>query len=105
LRITGGGSTNDHWMQIFADIIQKNIETTDQPKMAGAIGAAMCVFVGSGKYKDFKEVHRFVKVKKVFRPDPANFEIYNKLFGDYKDVYKSLKSTYIKANSKRFNVK
>jgi xylulokinase len=104
LRITGGGSQNDHWMQIFADIIQRRIETTNQPKMAGAIGAAMCVFVGSGKYKDFKEVNKLVQVKKVFKPDPTNYEIYNKIFKDYKEVYRSLKNTYIKANSKRFNV-
>jgi xylulokinase len=104
LRITGGGSQNDHWMQIFADVIQKYIETTNQPKMAGAIGAAMCVFVGSGKYKDFEEVNKLVKVKKVFTPDPGNSKIYDKLFKDYKDIYRSLKSTYIKANSKRFNI-
>ena len=91
-------------MQIFADVIQRDIETTNQAKMAGAIGAAMCVFVGSGKYKNFKDVNNIVKANKVFKPDPANFEIYNKLFKDYKNIYKSLKGAYISANSKRFNI-
>lgn len=104
LRITGGGSQNDHWMQIFADVIQRQIETTNQPKMAGAIGAAMCVFVGSGKYNNFRDVNKIVKMKKVFIPDTKNFEIYNKLFKDYKSIYRSLKGAYINANSKRFNL-
>jgi xylulokinase len=104
LRITGGGSQNDHWMQIFADVIQRKIETTNQPKMAGAIGAAMCVFVGSGIYKGFEEINKIVKKHKVFNPDPANFEIYNKLFSDYKNIYRSLKGTYINANNERFNL-
>jgi sugar (pentulose or hexulose) kinase len=91
-------------MQIFADVIQRKIETTNQPKMAGAIGAAMCVFVGSGVYKSFEDVNKIVKKHKVFNPDPANFEIYNKLFTDYKNIYRSLKGTYINANNKRFNL-
>jgi xylulokinase len=104
LRITGGGSQNDHWMQIFADVIQRKIETTNQPHMAGAIGAAMCVFVGSGKFKNFDNVTKIVRAKKAFIPDPVNFEIYNKLFIDYKNIFKSLKGAYISANSKRFNL-
>ncbi len=104
LRITGGGSQNDHWMQIFADVIQKKIETTNQPKMAGAIGAAMCVFVGSGIFKGFDDVNKIVRKHRVFNPDPSNFEIYNKLFVDYKNIYRSLKATYINANNKRYNL-
>jgi ribulose-5-phosphate 4-epimerase/fuculose-1-phosphate aldolase len=35
-------------MQIIADITGRTITTTNQPTMAGAIGAAMCAFVGAG---------------------------------------------------------
>ena len=103
LRVTGGGSQNKHWMQIFANIIQKKIVTTNQPKMAGAIGAAMCVFVGSGKYKSFDDVNRIVRKHKVFDPAKNTFEVYDKLFADYKNIYRALKETYIKANTIRFN--
>lgn len=104
LRITGGGSQNDQWMQIFSDIIQRKIETTNQPKMAGAIGAAMCAFVGSGIFKSFDSVNKIVTRDKVFEPDSTNFEIYDKLFNDYKNIFKSLKKTYIKANGNRFSI-
>lgn len=104
LRITGGGSQNDHWMQIFADVTKRKIITTNQPKMAGAIGAAMCAFVGAGIFKEFSAVQNMVGKSREFLPNPENFEIYDTLFEDYKNIYSSLKTAYEDSNSKRFNV-
>lgn len=104
LRITGGGSQNDHWMQIFADVTKRKIVTTNQPKMAGAIGAAMCAFVGAGVFEEFKAVQDIVGSNKEFLPNPDNFDIYDSLFNDYKNIYSSLKASYENSNSKRFNV-
>lgn len=102
LRITGGGSQNDHWMQIFADVTKRKIITTNQPKMAGGIGAAMCAFVGAGIYDGFEAVKDVVVKQKEFLPNPENFEIYDDLFQDYKNIYQSLKQPYATSNSKRF---
>lgn len=102
LRITGGGSQNDHWMQIFADITKRKIITTNQPKMAGAIGAAMCAFVGAGVFDQFSAVQDMVGKNKIFLPNPENFEVYDALFTGYKSIYASLKTTYEYSNSKRF---
>lgn len=102
LTITGGGSQNDHWMQIFADVTKRKIITTDQPKMAGAIGAAMCAFVGAGVFTEFKAVHQIVGKNKEFIPNDACFNVYDSMFKDYKAIFASLKSTYENSNSKRF---
>lgn len=102
LRITGGGSQNDHWMQIFADVTKRKIITTDQPKMAGALGVAMCAFVGSGSFDGFSSVQDVVHEYKTFHPNPQNFEIYDGLFKDYKNLYASLKPAYKKSNTNRF---
>ncbi|RLC24931.1 MAG: hypothetical protein DRH21_04730 [Deltaproteobacteria bacterium] len=104
LKVTGGGSQNDHWMQIIADITQRKIEATDRPKMAGAIGAAVIAFVGSGIYPGFEKVKDLVKVRKVFEPNPDHKDIYHEMFENYKDLYHSLKKTYRKANEKRFSL-
>lgn len=104
LSVTGGGSQNDHWMQILADVTKRKIVTTKQPKMAGAIGGAMCAFVGLGIFEEFSSVKEIVKENKEFRPDPQNFEIYDLLFRDYKKLYASLKNAYEDSNLKRFNV-
>ena len=104
LTVTGGGSQNDHWMQIFADVTKKKIVTTNQPKMAGAIGGAMCAFTGAGIFNDFSSVREIVKREKEFLPNPENFEIYDMMFRDYKNIYASLKTSYEGSNSKRFKV-
>ncbi len=102
-RFIGGGSQNDQWMQTIADITGRKITTTNHPTMAGTIGAAMCVFVGSGLFDDFNAVNKIVKPAKTFTPNPENKAIYDELFITYKDIYMSLKATYFRANSKRFS--
>lgn len=102
-RFIGGGSQNDLWMQTISDITGRNVLTTNHPTMAGAIGAAMCAFVGAGIFKDFTEVDKIVSVDKTFTPNTKNKQIYNELFSNYKDLYNSLKETYRRTNSKRFS--
>ncbi len=105
LRITGGGSQNNQWMQSFADIIRHPVYTTSQPKMAGAIGASVCAFVGAGIFQGFDEVKKFVQTEKTFIPDKENEQIYNELFASYKQIYKKLKGEYKRINLKRFRTK
>lgn len=102
-RFIGGGSQNDQWMQTISDITGRTITTTNHPTMAGAIGAAMCAFVGAGVFEDFTSVDRIVKPTKTFSPNTENKDIYDELFINYKDIYNSLKKTYQRANSKRFS--
>ncbi len=101
-RLIGGGSQNGQWMQTIADITGRTVTTTNQPAMAGAIGAAMCAFVGSGIFPGFGSVNKIIKAAKSFSPNPDNGKIYDELFKNYKDIYISLKRTYIRANAKRF---
>ena len=65
----------------------------------------MVAFVGAGIYPDFEKVKDLVKVRRTFEPDPENSDIYQKLFGDYQHLYRSLKKAYREANEKRFSLK
>jgi len=103
IRAIGGGSVNSQWMQGIADIIGLPVETITQPSMAGALGAASCVFVGSQVFTDFHEINQFIKIKNIFTPDTSNKKIYDKLFQSYKNVYNGLEKAYIEANLERFN--
>lgn len=102
IRAIGGGSVNDQWMQGIANITGKTVETITQPTMAGALGAAACVFVGSGYFKDFDDINKIIKVKKTFTPDLSHKPLYDKLFQSYKNIYKGLRKAYIRANAERF---
>ncbi len=105
LRVIGGVSQKDDWMQLIADVTQRKIVSTSEPIWAGAIGASAIAMVGAGIYNDFTIMDRFIKEKHVFIPNQDNSGIYNHLFSLYKEIYKSLKNTYIRANAHRFTIK
>ena len=104
LKITGGGTFSNTWMQIIADVTQRTIINTSQPKNAGALGAAMCAMVGSNTFKDFNEIQKLIKQTEVFVPNLANKKIYDVLFKSYQDIYYSLNKTYTDINHQRFEL-
>ena len=99
LRIIGGGSQSESWMQIIADITNRKIETTTHPKLAGALGAGMCALVGLGIMNSLQDVKKLVTAQRVYIPNEDNSAIYNRQFQSYKDIYKINKSLYRKINS------
>ncbi|QQR98781.1 MAG: FGGY-family carbohydrate kinase [Sphingobacteriales bacterium] len=105
VKITGGGTHNNTWMQIIADIIGRKVLTTTQPKNAGALGAAMCAMVGSNTLKDFSEINKIIQVRNTYTPNTANAPIYQELYQMYKNVYANLKQSYTTINSSRFSIK
>ena len=99
LRIIGGGSLNESWMQIIADITNRKIETTTYPKLAGALGAGMCALVGLGIMNSLQDVKKLVTPQRIFVPNNENSVIYNRHFQSYKEIYRMNKDLYRKINS------
>lgn len=102
LKLIGGGALDKEWMQIIADVTKRKIEVAADPKISGALGAAMCAAVGLGIYKDFTAIKDLVIINNTYIPHEENFAIYDKLFKSYKDIYYSLKNAYNCINSGRF---
>lgn len=102
LKVTGGGTYSKTWMQIIADVTQRKIITTSQPKNAGALGAAMCAMVGIGTFKKFNEIQKIITTSEEFIPNLANKIIYDDLFISYQAIYHQLKNTYVNINQQRF---
>lgn len=104
LKVLGGGSQSEVWMQILADITQKRIEVTNQPKFAGAIGTAMIGFIGLKIKASFMEVGdlKCLASRKVFTPNKSNYHFYAKQFEEYKKLYFKLRDMYKSANSQSF---
>ena len=103
VRVIGGGSVNDQWMQGVANITGKVIETTTEPTLAGTVGSAACAFVGSGIFKSFSNVKEIVKVKKTFTPDLSVTVRLEEQFRHYQSLYYDLKGLYRRANGARFS--
>ena len=101
-RIIGGGALDDAWMQIISDITQREFAVVENPRNAGAVGAAIVALIGLGELSSFAEAKRFVVEKKTYRPNESNKAIYDEMFATYRRLYKALKKTYKVTNSKRF---
>jgi len=54
--ISGGGSQDAGWNQIYADALGVDVVKTSVDQQAAALGAAAIVFVGTGLWRDFSEV-------------------------------------------------
>jgi len=103
LRVIGGGAKGKPWMQILADVTQRNVEAVCAPQDAGAVGAALIAAVGLGIYPDFGSLKKVVKIEETFEPQEKNCEIYDSLFHSYQEVYSNLRGFYSKLNKKRFD--
>ncbi|MDW2879188.1 MULTISPECIES: xylulokinase [Bacillaceae] len=89
---TGGGTKNEDWLQMQADIFNSKIVKLSSEQGPG-MGAAMIAAYGSGWFSSLKECgDAFLKVEKEFVPDAGNVEIYQELFLVYQEVYGQTKA-------------
>lgn len=98
IRYIGGGAISDLWSQIMADILNKNIIQMANPIAAGTIGAALIAGLGIKRLSSFREFKTKVKEKAVYHPNPANREIYDRLYQGFRTVHKRLEKLYQSLN-------
>ena len=97
LNIIGGGATSNIWCQIFADVLNRTIKQVKDPIQANARGAAFIASVGLG-YLTWDQIPGLIQFSNVFKPNPENRAIYDKLFSEYTNIYKIMKKTYKRLN-------
>lgn len=92
---SGGGARSALWLQMQADILQKEIYTTKGREEA-CIGAAIAAGVGCGIYGSLEEgCAAVVKMDdRVYEPSRENYEVYMKNFETYRKVYRSNKELF-----------
>lgn len=84
IRISGGAAKSRAWLQMFADVLGKPVETTHGEEL-GIVGTLMSALVGSGVCADYAEaVARLVRVKDAAYPHPALKSRYDGKFAVYK---------------------
>ena len=87
----GGGTLNDLWMQLVADI--GAVELAIPQQLIGAsYGDAFMAGVGAGRFKDLTEITRWVKNKKIVRPNPAAHKQYALNYKIFRELYESNRS-------------
>lgn len=98
LPMIGGGAKSDIWCQIMADITNRKIKRVANPQQSAGTGAALLASLGLGYIKSFDDIPRYIKYDKTFSPNPENREMYDRLFKEFKNIYKQNKSWYKRIN-------
>lgn len=88
LKVIGGGSKSESWMQILADILNLPIHTLDETGGA-AYGAALLAAYGVGKIIIVEPC-----LKKTFVPSTSHVILYNNKYEQYKKIYPAIKMIY-----------
>lgn len=93
VRVTNGGARSQLWRQITADVLGLTLEQIAHHP-GSSLGGAFVAGMGVGAFGDWGEIERYITVAGVTRPDQANHERYQKLFGLYRELYESLKDKF-----------
>jgi len=99
INIIGGGAKSDIWCQIHADIYNRTIRRVKDPIQANARGAGLLASVALG-YLKFEDIPEKIEFDGIFQPDPANRKIYEKLFKQFRTIYKNNKKIYKRLNKR-----
>jgi len=98
VNIIGGGGQSGVWCQIIADVLNRPIKQVKNPIQANARGAAFIGAVGLGLLK-WDEIPKFIEYSNTFKPNPDNREIYDKLYKEYLNIYKTMGKIYKRLNA------
>ena len=98
IRFVGGGALSKVTCQMLADITGRTVETVENTKDVGAIGAAMLAAVGSGLFPDLTQAAAHVKVSGRYEPDAALKPVYDRNYRVFRQLYASNKKNFALLN-------
>jgi xylulokinase len=88
------------WCQIHADVLDRVVLQARDPALASARGVALQVSVALG-HLGWDEVAATVPIARTFEPDPAHRPVYDTLFPEFVDLYRSTRKLYARLNGRR----
>lgn len=98
LNIVGGGAKSDIWCQIMADITNRIIKRVDEPHFSGARGIALLASMALGYIDNFHDIKKYIRIDRIFYPNPKNRELYDRMFKEFKNLYWQNKKWFKRMN-------
>jgi L-fuculokinase len=93
LRVVGGGSKNDLWNQMRADVCRLPVVVTER-KDATVVGAAIAAWVGAGRFTSIPDGQGQMPIPTQVLEPSAVADTYGALFERYRKIAPSLKDYY-----------
>jgi xylulokinase len=97
LAFIGGGANSDVWAQIHADVTGRRIRQVSDPVLANVRGAGLLTFLALGLVK-VGDIDDTVDIRATFEPDPGPGKIYDRLYPEFVNFYKSTKKIHRRLN-------
>jgi xylulokinase len=90
---TNGGAKSRFWCQIAADIL--NADICSYPAHPGsALGAAFLAGMSAGLFKDWEDIHLFLREREIYHPNPEAVKIYEVSYHIYRNLYTRLRGSF-----------
>jgi xylulokinase len=97
-RFSGGGALSDVWSQIHADVLGVPVHQVNDPINTTVRGTALLALISLG-YRSVDEIPALIKIKKVFEPDDANRALYDKMYTQYRKLFRQNKKIFAALNA------
>jgi xylulokinase len=97
-RFSGGGALSDLLTQIMADVLQTPIHQVADPLHTAVRGAALNAFYALGRLTA-SDIGRLVQINRVLEPDPANREVYDRMYQHYRTAFRRNKRVFAGINA------
>jgi xylulokinase len=92
-RFSGGGALSDVWSQIHADVLGVPIHQVEDPINTTVRGTAFLALVSLG-YRSLEDIPGLVNIKQVFEPDESKRTVYDKMYFQYRELFKRNKKVF-----------
>lgn len=93
IRASGGFARSDMWVQVLADMVGHPV-ALPAARENSAMGAAILAMKAVGEIKSLADAEEFIKVRKVFKPDPGKTRFYKARYAMFKDLYEHLEPDF-----------
>jgi xylulokinase len=97
INFIGGGANSDVWSQIIADVLDRKIRQVKDPIYSNARGAAFLASMAL-KYITLEDIPQYIKIKAEYTPNPDNRKIYDQVFAEFLNHYKTQKKACARMN-------
>jgi xylulokinase len=98
-RFSGGGALSDVWSRIHADVLGVPIHQVDDPIHTTVRGTAFLGFIALG-YRSIEELPELIKIKQVFEPDVSNRAVYDKMYTQYRELFRRNQKVFAALNAR-----
>jgi gluconokinase len=89
----GGYASSDVWLQIQADIFNRDIAVSNVGE-ASAFGAAYTAMIAAGVVRDFHTGAKIMEPKRVITPNSTNVEVYRTCYQEFRKLYEEIYSKH-----------